>query len=65
MASSRSEVEGDKWASGMMADARIIKQGMKELNARCASYKHSAIILNQVMQAGKNRITGNGEKTNY
>jgi RecA/RadA recombinase len=58
MASSRSEVEGDKWASGMMADARIIKQGMKELNARCASYKHSAIILNQVMQAGKNRITG-------
>ena len=58
MASSRSEVEGDKWASGMMADARIIKQGMKELNARCATYKHSAIILNQVMQAGKNRITG-------
>lgn len=58
MCSSRSEVEGDKWASGMMADARIIKQGMKELNARCATYKHSAIILNQVMQAGKNRITG-------
>lgn len=58
MASSRTEIEGDKWSSGMMADARIIKQGMKELNARCATYKHSAIILQQVMQAGKNRITG-------
>lgn len=54
---SRSEAEGDKWGSGMMADARINTSGMKFLNAKCANYKHTALILQWVMQGEVNRIT--------
>ena len=55
---SRAEAEGDKWGGGMMADARINTAGMKFLNAKCANYKHTALILQWVMQDGKNRTTG-------
>ena len=48
--------EGDAFASGMMIDARIVTQGLRKLNARCASYKHSAILLQQVMSGGKDRM---------
>lgn len=48
--------EGDTFGSGMMVDARIVTQGLRKLNARCANYKHSCILLQQVMSGGKDRM---------
>lgn len=48
--------EGETFGSGMMIDARIITQGLRKLNARCANYKHSCILLQQVMSGGKDRM---------
>lgn len=52
----KTTAEGDPFASGMMASARIITQGLKKLNANCANYRHSCILIQQVMSDGKDRM---------
>lgn len=52
----QTEAEDDKWGSGMMIGPRIITQGLRKLNARLANYKHSCILIQQVMSGGKDRM---------
>lgn len=55
--------EGDPYGSGQMVDARINTQGLKKLNSRCSNYKHSLIIIQQVMSGGKDRMGNEIYKT--
>ena len=50
----RQEMESeDVYGSGMMLNARINSRELRKLNYRCAQYGHSAIIIQQVREAGK------------
>ena len=50
----KQEMEDDNpYGSGMMLNARINSRELRKLNARCAEYGHSAIIIQQVREGGK------------
>lgn len=54
-AAPKNEVDGDAMSGGMMEAPRINSREMRKLNFRCAEYNHSAIIIQQVREAGKDR----------
>lgn len=54
-AAPQNEVDGSAFAGGMMEAPRINSREMRKLNFRCAEYGHSAIIIQQVREAGKDR----------
>lgn len=50
----KQEMEDDNpYGSGMMLNARINSRELRKLNSRCAEYDHSAIIIQQVREGGK------------
>lgn len=54
-AATKNEAEGDTYGGGQMEAPRVNSREMKKLNFRCAEYGHSAIIIQQVREAGRDR----------
>lgn len=53
-AAPKQEMEDDNpYGQGMMLNARINSRELRKLNNRCAQYDHSAIIIQQVREGGK------------
>lgn len=54
-AATKNEADGDTYGGGQMEAPRVNSREMKKLNFRCAEYGHSAIIIQQVREAGRDR----------
>lgn len=54
-AATKNEAEGDTYGGGQMEAPRINSREMRKLNFRCSEYSHSAIIIQQVREAGRDR----------